>query len=1151
MTAVRFRVRRPQPRAVVLVRRALLLLVVAAAVGVGGASAWAYWTAGAAPGGAGSGIAASVNLATTPTVSKYAAQAVQVTWPAVTLSNTVAVDGYVVTRYNSVTLATQTVLSGCAGTITTLTCTETGVPTGSWRYSVHPVIGTNWAGAESGLSTTVSTAPATLTLAQTLFKGPFPIATTGTIAGFGVNEALSYRLDAATPLTGFPTVVDVTGSAPISSLSIPSAAEGPHTVTVTGAHGSTATTTITIDTVAPIPSAVLSPAGNGTGWSTTPPVQVSLSAIDGTSGVAAIRYTLDGTDPTVSGTAITYSGPFPISVATTVRYFATDLAGNASTVATQIVKFDAVAPANSITLTGATGAKLTGTTIFYRGSTPGSFTLTNAVSDALSGPASSSTVLGGTSTGFTHVASTVSTPAGGPYVSNTVSWAASTSSAPTATVTGADVAGNTTATVLGLVNDSTAPAGGSVDATGLVGTGSRYSTSTSLSVAFAKGTDTGVGLATGTLLQRATATLSNGVCGTYGTATTLATDPPSSPYADTVADQACYRYQYVVADGVGNTTTYLGGDVKVDTTAPSASTFASTASTNTFVTGSTLYYRSNATSGSITLTATATDPASGILSYAFPAFGTNWTSTPGTTGINTYAWSGAPAAPGTKSITATNNAGLTTGANLTAVSDTTAPTGSAPTYTAGFLSSPSVSVTIPAGADTGGSGISTALGVLQRRSAPMTAGVCGTYGSFATIVTGPPTPYADTTVANGTCNQYQYVYSDNVGNTTPYASSTVVKAPKYYTCQAAITADNPDEYYQMAEAAGPTAIDSSGKTRNGSYTGTITPGTVGACGSGATLPGGSAGYIATPTLFDNPTVYSQEVWFRTATAGSTTTGKLIGFGKEKTGGSGNYDRHVYLSSNGKVNFGAWNILLVIPLNISISSPLSYNDGKWHHVAATQSGSGMKLYVDGALVASNGVTAAQNYTGYWRVGWDNLNGWGSQSNTDYFNGAMSNAAFYSAAELSATQIYDHYLAGAVSTSTQIVAPAMVASIASAPSVRTQAQPPSSSTRAPSVTASPSRSVSVPPSVSPSVPLSVSVPPSVPPSVSVPPSPPLSPSPSVPAGLGTTPAPIPEPVTTPAEAGAARSTPEPAAGSVPMSGSEPEPPPASPPEVTAPG
>ena len=124
-----------------------------------------------------------------------------------------------------------------------------------------------------------------------------------------------------------------------------------------------------------------------------------------------------------------------------------------------------------------------------------------------------------------------------------------------------------------------------------------------------------------------------------------------SPKTDTVADQACYSYRYVVLDTLGNTTTYTSPGIKVDTTAPAAPTLAFSAFTNTYWSGS-------GTDGLLPLggghrarsrpPATATDAASGIASYAFPALGTNWTSTPGALGVNTYSWSGAPAAPGTK-----------------------------------------------------------------------------------------------------------------------------------------------------------------------------------------------------------------------------------------------------------------------------------------------------------------------------------------------------------------------------------------------------------------------------------------------------------------------------------------------------------------------
>jgi hypothetical protein len=106
--------------------------------------------------------------------------------------------------------------------------------------------------------------------------------------------------------------------------------------------------------------------------------------------------------------------------------------------------------------------------------------------------------------------------------------------------------------------------GGSVDATGLTGTGNRYSTSTTLNIAFSKGTDPGSGLAAGAAqLLRASAALSAGNCGTYGAFNQIGTNDPGSPFGDTVpANNTCYRYEYVVSDNVGNQTTYVSPDIK-------------------------------------------------------------------------------------------------------------------------------------------------------------------------------------------------------------------------------------------------------------------------------------------------------------------------------------------------------------------------------------------------------------------------------------------------------------------------------------------------------------------------------------------------------------------------------------------------------------
>lgn len=84
---------------------------------------------------------------------------------------------------------------------------------------------------------------------------------------------------------------------------------------------------------------------------------------------------------------------------------------------------------------------------------------------------------------------------------------------------------------------------------------------TSATVTFAAGTDSGSGIGT-RLLQRASATRPNGVCGTFGAFTTVTNGTnPTSPLVNTVTTGNCYKYQYVVADNVGNTQTASSASV--------------------------------------------------------------------------------------------------------------------------------------------------------------------------------------------------------------------------------------------------------------------------------------------------------------------------------------------------------------------------------------------------------------------------------------------------------------------------------------------------------------------------------------------------------------------------------------------------------------
>lgn len=104
------------------------------------------------------------------------------------------------------------------------------------------------------------------------------------------------------------------------------------------------------DTTPPVTTISCNGAACSAGWYNAVPVTISLSATDtGGSGVAQTKYTLDGSDPSTSATAITYTGPFTVSQTTTVRFYSVDAAGNAEQPKAQLIQIDAAAPAVSIT----------------------------------------------------------------------------------------------------------------------------------------------------------------------------------------------------------------------------------------------------------------------------------------------------------------------------------------------------------------------------------------------------------------------------------------------------------------------------------------------------------------------------------------------------------------------------------------------------------------------------------------------------------------------------------------------------------------------------------------------------------------------------------------------------------------------------------
>lgn len=163
------------PRSLAILLATLGLTAVFAA-----GAALAAWSASG--GGGADALAEVMPRGATPTAS-VSGSAVALSWPAVTMSDGSGVQGYIVNRYNAVTGQQATVGSGCSGVLTTTSCTELGVPSGSWNYTDTPVQ-FSWSGAQSDpvrvSVLTRPTPPASTTQTTTTTTGTTTTTTTTT-----------------------------------------------------------------------------------------------------------------------------------------------------------------------------------------------------------------------------------------------------------------------------------------------------------------------------------------------------------------------------------------------------------------------------------------------------------------------------------------------------------------------------------------------------------------------------------------------------------------------------------------------------------------------------------------------------------------------------------------------------------------------------------------------------------------------------------------------------------------------------------------------------------------------------------------------------------------------------------------------------------
>lgn len=251
------------------------------------------------------------------------------------------------------------------------------------------------------------------------------------------------------------------------------------------------------------------------------------------------------------------------------------------------------------------------------------------------------------------------------------------------------------------------------------------------------------------------------------------------------------------------------------------------------------------------------------------------------------------------------------------------------------------------------------------------------------------------------------VGSSNAAFSASTASAASLRTATRFTCLDAPPPTAARFSYRYDDPAGTSVRDASGNGR----TGTLQPGATladGSCRPGDSpylqLDGRVGSSVSTGERITGPQVFTIETWFRTTT---TTGGKLVGFGNAQTGRSTQYDRHLYLADSGALVFGTYSQ----GDYHTVSSAPGHADGTWHLATASLGPDGLALYVDGALVATDPFTRAEEFVGWWRVGGDTINGaWAQYPTSGFFRGDLDDTTVWDRA-LSATEVAQHFSAGA--------------------------------------------------------------------------------------------------------------------------------------------
>lgn len=170
---------------------------------------------------------------------------VTVSWPAVDIASGVAAGRYTVRRYagGGALLAT---LTNCA-TGGAVSCVDSGVADGSYRYTVAAGF-QSWNGPEGPLGALTVVGAPTFTITSGTPVTALPAIVSGTVTGFAVSTALTFRLDSPTGpiLSSSPSTVQTSPSQAVTFTLPAGTTDGARTIFVIGSDGRQASAALTV-----------------------------------------------------------------------------------------------------------------------------------------------------------------------------------------------------------------------------------------------------------------------------------------------------------------------------------------------------------------------------------------------------------------------------------------------------------------------------------------------------------------------------------------------------------------------------------------------------------------------------------------------------------------------------------------------------------------------------------------------------------------------------------------------------------------------------------------------------------------------------------------------------------------------------------------